>query len=77
MVLRFDRTFAQSYLLGISIDHTFSAIEYDRARRQINHTIHPPSTRAIGSLRNLPVSPNRRCLLSSHLRERIGLKPEP
>ena len=31
MVLRFDRTFAQSYLQGISIDHTCTAIEYDRA----------------------------------------------
>jgi len=30
-VARFDRTFAQSYLQGISIHHTCSAIEYDRA----------------------------------------------
>ncbi|MCW6051281.1 hypothetical protein K4039_14575 [Lyngbya sp. CCAP 1446/10] len=46
MVLRFDRTFAQSYLLGISIDHTFSAIEYDRAARLITQYIPDPQERS-------------------------------
>ncbi|MBE9186349.1 TIGR03985 family CRISPR-associated protein [Microcoleus sp. LEGE 07076] len=48
MVLRFDRTFAQSYLQGISIHHTCSAIDCDRAARLIaQYTPNPEHREAI------------------------------
>jgi len=37
------------------------------SRRQINHTIHPQSRRAIGSFINSPVTPNHRCLIPTVL----------
>ncbi|MEG3896465.1 MULTISPECIES: TIGR03985 family CRISPR-associated protein [unclassified Microcoleus] len=46
MVLRFDRTFAQSYLQGISIHHTCTAIEYDRAATLITQYTPNPEHRS-------------------------------
>ncbi|MEO6862246.1 MAG: hypothetical protein ABI180_12065 [Microcoleus sp.] len=46
MVLRFDRAFAQSYLQGISIHHTCTAIEYDRAARLIKQYTPDPQERS-------------------------------
>jgi CRISPR-associated protein (TIGR03985 family) len=47
MVLRFDRTFAQSYLQGITIHQTFTAIEYDRAATLIKQYTPNPDNRQI------------------------------
>ncbi|MBE9095875.1 TIGR03985 family CRISPR-associated protein [Tychonema sp. LEGE 07203] len=46
MVLRFDRTFAQSYLQGISIHHTCRAIDCDRAARLIAQYTPNPEERS-------------------------------
>lgn len=46
MVLRFDRTFAQSYLQGITIHNTFTAIDYDRAARLITQYTPNPEERS-------------------------------
>jgi CRISPR-associated protein (TIGR03985 family) len=46
MVLRFDRTFAQSYLQGITIHNTFRAIECDRAARLITQYTPNPEERS-------------------------------
>ena len=45
MVLRFDRTFARSYLQGIAIHNTFTAIEYDRAATLITQYTPNPKQR--------------------------------
>jgi CRISPR-associated protein (TIGR03985 family) len=47
MVLRFDRTFAQSYLQGIAIHNTFTAIDCDRATRLIKQYTPNPDNRQI------------------------------
>ncbi len=47
MVLRFDRTFAQSYLQGISIHNTCRAIESDRAATLIKQYTPNPDNRQI------------------------------
>lgn len=47
MVLRFDRTFAQSYLQGITIHQTFTAIECDRAATLIKQYTPNPDNRQI------------------------------
>jgi CRISPR-associated protein (TIGR03985 family) len=46
MVLRFDRTFAQSYLQGITLHHTFTAIDCDRAARLITQYTPNPEERS-------------------------------
>ncbi|MEG4023892.1 TIGR03985 family CRISPR-associated protein [Microcoleus sp. S13C4] len=46
MVLRFDRTFAQSYVQGISIDSTCTAIEYHRAATLIKQYTPNPEHRS-------------------------------
>ena len=46
MVLRFDRTFHQIYLLGISIHNTFTAIERDRAATLIKQYTPNPEHRS-------------------------------
>ncbi|MEG4807494.1 TIGR03985 family CRISPR-associated protein [Microcoleus sp. F8-D3] len=45
MVLRFDRTFARSYLQGISIHNTFTAIDIDRAATLIKQYTPNPEQR--------------------------------
>ncbi|MEG3846813.1 TIGR03985 family CRISPR-associated protein [Microcoleus sp. herbarium19] len=47
MVLRFDRTFARSYLQGIAIHNTFTAIECDRAATLITQYTPNPDNRQI------------------------------
>ena len=47
MVLRFDRDFHQSYMQGISIHHTFTAIECDRAATLITQYTPKPENRQI------------------------------
>ena len=46
MVLRFDRTFHQSYMQRISIHHTCNAIEYDRAATLIKQYTPNPEHRS-------------------------------
>lgn len=53
MVLRFDRTFAQSYLQGITIHNTFTAIECDRAATLIKqYTPNPEHRQALLEILN-------------------------
>lgn len=47
MVLRFDRAFHQSYLQGIAIHNTFTAIDYDRAARLIAQDTPPKQREAL------------------------------
>ena len=46
MVLRFDRTFHQSYMQGISIHHTCTAIDIDRAATLITQYTSNPEHRS-------------------------------
>jgi CRISPR-associated protein (TIGR03985 family) len=46
MVLRFDRTFHQSYMQGISIHHTCTAIDIDRAATLIKQYTPNPEHRS-------------------------------